>query len=182
MRSISLRDLKLADCLKHLNEIEIIHPSNDELVKSVLEQIGFNTKQGIDYIPSNHRDMKQHAAVGFQVIGEYNVDPKYNKYIDTIDRCIVAGLTDISLAKDMAGLMGRGYNYRNEDEFTGKINGRKKQENDPRYYTDQELLDMGFSEGDDDEDDYYEIEDSCEDITRQIEELQTVKELVRGCK
>lgn len=176
MRNISLRDLKLADSLAHLNEVEMIHPSNDALVNSVLESIGFNTKQGVQYVASLHRDMQGKAAVGFQAIGEYNVDPKYRGFIDTIDRVIVAGLTDISLAKDMAELMGKRYNYKNQDEEDVKKN---KKPNDPRYYSDSELLEMGYTSGDE-EDEYEETEPDCELITSQINALNEIKIAVRG--
>ena len=176
MRNISLRDLKLADSLSHLNEIELIHPQNEDKVKAVLAQIGFDVRQKIDFIPSYHRDMSGKAEVGFQVIGEYDVDPKYNKFIDTIDRVVVAGYTDINLAKDMAELMGRKFNYKNEDEGDYKA-GRKPA--DPRYYSEEELLELGYTTGED-EDVYDDVDNSCEALTSQIEALQTVKEMLRG--
>lgn len=176
MRNVSLRDLKLADTLSHLNEIEMIHPENDALVHEVLRQIGFDTRQGIEYIPSYHRDMTGKAAVGFQAVGEYKVDPKYNKFIDITDRVVVAGMTDINLAKDMAELMGKRYNYNNQDYEDGK---GKKRSNDPRYYSDEELLEMGYTEPEE-EDVCDVVEDNCEAIESQIKALEEIKVMLRG--
>ena len=93
MRNISLRDLMLADSLSHIkSEVELINPKNDVVVNYVLTEIGFDVRQPVEYIPSFHRDMQGKAAVGYQAVGEYMVDPRYNKFIDTMDRIIVAGL------------------------------------------------------------------------------------------
>lgn len=175
MRNISLRDLMLA-LPQFKNEIEVIHPDNDEVVFAALDAIGFDSRRGIEYIPSNHRDMQGGEGVGFQAVGEYNPDPKFKKYLDTIDRVIVAGMTDISLAKDMAELMGKRFNYNNQDE---EVVSRKRP-NDPRYYSEQELLDMGYSEGDEVEEYDGEVMENQNSISEQIATLEAVRVMLRG--
>lgn len=177
MRNTSLRDLKLADLLSHLTEVEIINPKNDELVKSVLQQIGYDTRQPIEYTVSNHRDMQGKSAVGFQVIGEYNTDPKYKHFLDTVDRVVVAGLTDIHLARDMETLLGKRFIYRNEDETENKT-----RENDPRYYTPEQLAEMGFTGMEQDDEDYSEgvVDSDYDMITSQIMALEAIKKSLRG--
>lgn len=175
-RVLSLRDLRLADSLKHLNELDIIHPKNDKLVCEVLEMIGFNTKQGIDYIASNHRDLQNKTGVGFQVIGEYNVDPKYRNFVDTVDRIIICGLTDITLAKDMANLMGRSYANNKQQDTDGKS---RKKPDDPRYYSEEQLLEMGYTTGDEEEE-YESVEEDYELVTSQINTLNEIKVTLRG--
>ena len=179
MRNISLRDLMYGvDSLSDIkSEIDLINPANDERIKAVLEEIGFNTKQGIDYIPSNHRDMRNNVAVGFQVVGEYNTDPSMKHFLDTTDRIVVAGMTDVHLAKDMAELMGKRYTYKNQDEDDIK---ERKRPNDPRYYSEEELIEMGYTSGNENEIEYDDVETNCDSISSQIAALQIAKELIRG--
>ncbi len=182
MRNTSLRDLKLADTIAHMSELDMIHPNNDKVIKAVLETIGYDVKQKIDFIPSYHRDMQGKAAVGFQVLGEYNLDPKYDKFVDTIDRVVKAGYTDPHLARDMAELMGKRFSYKNEDEIDVKSN----LEDDPRYYTEAEKKAMGFTGFDEDssEEDFLSehggAERDCDMISSQIAALQALKVAVRG--
>lgn len=177
MRNISLRSLMLAEELSHIkNEVELIHPSNDEVVKKVLAAIGFDVRHGVEYIPSFHRDMSGKAAIGYQAVGEYNVDPKYNKFIDTLDRVIVAGLTDASLAREMSNLLGKRLSYKNDDPLG---DARERVLDDPRYYSEAELLELGYTMGSD-EPEYDAVEDDYESISAQIKVLEDVRDSVRG--
>ena len=174
MRSLSVRDILKA--LPHFkNEMDVINPANDMEVFAVLDAVGFDTRQGITYIVANHRDMGKNTGVGYIAIGEYNVDRKYNKFVDVVDLTIIAGLTDISLAKEMAILSGKRFAYNNKDEYDI---GPKKRKPDPRYFSDEQLLEMGFSEGNDEEE-YDDVDNSYEVITAQIETLQGVLDAVR---
>lgn len=181
MRNISLRDLMLAEELSSIkNEIVLINPNNDKLVFSVLQQIGFDTKQEVNYVPSLHRDMQGKIAVGFQAVGEYDTDTKYRPFIDTLDRVIISGMRDISLAKDLIELMGKRYPYRNDDEAEGKS---RKRNNDPRYYSDQELLDMGYTSGEEDEEETVEyVQEDYETVSKMIKTLEEVRDQIRGVK
>jgi hypothetical protein len=185
LRAISFRDLKLA-LPQFKNEVEMLHPYNDVAMLGALEAIGFDIKQPINYEASYHRDMQQSAAVGFRAVGEYNLDPKYKNFLDVMDRIIVVGLTDPTFAKELNELHGKSYTYRNDDEYTGKL--PRKKPNDPRYFTEQELLDMGYT-GDEDEPEYEEYlsasekraeAEKTETLTKQIAELENVRIMLRG--
>lgn len=168
MRAISLRDVLVAEELSHIkNEIELIHPDNDELVKSVLEQVGFDVRHGIQYIPSLHRDMQNKVAVGFQAIGEYSTDPKYKQFMDTFDRVVIAGMQDASLGREMAYMMGQQFKFNDDPEA------------DVKSYTEAELNAMGFTDGNEDE----YVDDDPEDsdrISREIEQLKMICVSIRG--
>lgn len=107
-RVISCRDLQLITGLSHLTEIEMIHPSNDALVNSYLEQLGFDLDYALEYVPNNHRDMQGNTGVGFRIIGEINLNRKHMNavYTDTITRMAAAAYTDRSLTTELATLAG----------------------------------------------------------------------------
>lgn len=177
MRSLSARDILLA--LPHLkSEVALIHPKNDAEVFAVLDAVGFDTRQGVEWIVAHHRDMQNNIGVGFIAVGEYNTDPKFKNFIDTTDRIIIAGMLDPSLGRSMEEMMGRRHQYRNEDEQDVKS---RKRPNDPRYYSDEELIAMGYTDGEesDDSGEGY-VEDSYDAIRSQITALEGVRKQLRG--
>lgn len=107
-RVMSFRDLLLVPALSHLNEIEMLYPYNDSLINSVLDQLGFNINAAILYVPANHRDIRNKTGVGFRAVGEITQDRSFlNSSLCTpVDRAISASFSDMSLAKEMAKLMG----------------------------------------------------------------------------
>jgi hypothetical protein len=177
MKVISFRDILICDELRHVkNEILLLHPDNDEIVKELVEQIGFDITQPISYEASKHRSLDGRVGVGFQVIGEYSRNKRYAKFLDTTDRIIVAGLSDVSLAREMNSIMGKRNTYSNEEE-SGVGSGNYKR--DKRYYSEQELLDLGYSE-DIEEDSTEYLEDDWESVMAQIEQLENIKNQIRG--
>lgn len=177
MKVLSLRDLMLCEELSHIpNEVTLIHPSNDKLVASLIEQLGYNINKAWHYEPSFHRDMQNKTQVGFMLVGEYNTDPKYRHLMDMTDRLVIAGMVDPSLAKEMLEIQGKRFNYKNDDEIDFKS---RQKPNDPRYYSEDELLEMGYSMGEV-EDEYDSVEDNCDAVTSQINALLAVRFDLRG--
>lgn len=174
-RVISCRDLLLAEELSHIkNQIELIHPKNDDLVKSILNEIGFDTRHVFEYLASNHRDMQGNTGIGFICIGDINRDKRFKQFLDTHLRIVAAGIGDISLGKEMASLQGRSYNYnKNENEDSGKK--RKKPSTDD--FTDEDLLEMGYTTGD--ESDEY-VEPDYEENLAELKQLENLKNLIRS--
>lgn len=155
MKCISFRDLLVADALKHLNEIEMLSPENDELMKSVLVQCGMDVDYDIQYIPTKHRDMQGKVAVGFQAVGDININRNVlNSCVsDVTDRMVAASYQDPSLTRELAGMMGNTINYKSlleaEDAF--------------------------------DETEYVEpLEEDYEWVTKQIKQLQDIHDVIRG--
>ena len=180
MRATSLRDIMLADSLKHIkSEVLLINPANDSLVSKVLEQIGYDIKQPWEYVPSKHRCMGNKISVGFMVVGEYSRDPKHRHFLDTTDRVIVAGMGDASLAREMSALQGRKNTYKGDDKWD---DGSRAKKDDIRYYSDEELLALGFT-GDSEDSDEFEgeyLERDWEENLRAIQVLKETLELIRG--
>jgi hypothetical protein len=180
MKVLSFRDLMVCEELSHIkNEIELLHPSNDALVNSLLVQIGFDTKKNILYEASKHRDLKGHVAIGFCACGEYSTDPQYRKFLDVTERTVVAGMTDPSLGREMAAMQGRKNVYRNDEDKWD--DGSRAKADDPRYFSEAQLLEFGYTMGDpeDELDDGYYIEASWEEDLRAIKQLESVHDAIR---
>jgi hypothetical protein len=183
MKVLSFRDLMVCEELSHIkNEIELLHPSNDSLVNSLLVQIGFDVAREVFYEASKHRDLQGVVAVGFCACGEYARDVKYRQFLDTTDRIVIAGMNDPSLAREMALSQGTSHSYRNDDDKWD--DGSRAKKDDVRYYSDQELLDLGFT-GDKEEIDEFEgeyIERDWEENLRAIQVLKETRDLIRGVR
>lgn len=179
MRATSLRDIMLADNLKHIvSEVLLIDPKNDSEVLVVLEQIGYDIKQPFEYVPSRHRDMNNKVAVGFMVVGEYSREPKYRHFLDTTDRVIVAGMADPSLGREMSAMQGRKNTYKSEDKWD---DGSRAKKDDPRYYSEAELLEFGFTTGEEEGDEFSGeyLEKDWEETLRAIKQLEEIRDDVR---
>lgn len=181
MRATSLRDIMLADSLKHIkSEVLLISPENDVAVLAVLAQIGYDVKQPFEYVPSKHRDLRNKIGIGFQVVGEYSRDPKFKSFLDTTDRVILAGMLDPSMGRELSTMQGRKNTYKGDDKWD---DGSRAKASDPRYFSDQELLDLGWTKGDDEDGEYASaeyIEETWEQDLRAIKQLQDVLDIVRG--
>jgi hypothetical protein len=155
MKSISFRDLQLADELKHLNEIEMLHEDNDLVMSVVLLQCGFDINKPIRYIPSKHRDLRGKIAVGFQACGEVSLSEnlRHSPVMDITDRMIATAYTDPSLTREMASMMGNTVNYK----------ALLEQEDIP-------------------EDEEYDEppEEDYEWVTSQIKQLEDIRKQIRG--
>lgn len=180
MKSISFRDLIVCDELSHIpNEVILMHPSNDNLVKSILVQIGFDVKKDILYEVAKHRDLRGNVAVGVIACGEYSTDPKYKKYLDVTERIVVASMHDASLGREMASLLGKKNTYKNTDDQWN--DGSRARPNDPRFYSEAELLELGYSADSEDADEFEGeyLEKDWEDVLRAIKKLEEVRDDLR---
>lgn len=179
--NISFVDLRLADTLSKFNSIEMLDPAKDVLVNAVLEQLGFDITKEIEYLPSKHRSMSGVVSIDFQACGEMNRDRKYNHLRDVTMRTVCAGMSDISLAREMALLQGNKATYRSDEKWD---DGSRAKVNDPRYFSEEQLLEYGFSMGDEDSDplEGLYIEANWEDDLRAIRQLEDIRNTIRGVK
>ena len=179
--NISFVDLRLADTLSKFNSIEMLDPAKDGIVNAVLEQLGFDINKDIEYLPSKHRSMSGVVSIDFQACGEMNRDRKYNHLRDVTQRTVVAGMEDISLAREMALLQGNKATYRSDEKWD---DGSRAKVSDPRYFSEEQLLELGFTTGEDENDPYesFYIEKNWEDDLRAIKLLEQIRDDIRGVK
>lgn len=179
MKSLSFRDLLKCEELAHIpNEVILMHPSNDALVNSILVQIGFDIKKTVLYEVAKHRDLSGAVAIGAIACGEYSTDPQYKKFLDVTERTVVAGMVDPSLGREMALMQGRKNIYKNSDDKWD--DGSRAKADDPRYYSEAQLLEFGYTQGVEEETDggYY-IEATWEEDLRAIKQLESVRDTIR---
>lgn len=114
MKIISFKDLQLCTKFAGMNEIEMLALSNDDDMAWVLDQIGFDIEYPVSYIPRVHRSMQNTVALGFQAVGEINMN---SSYIDSpmctlTERMIASAYIDPSLTRELSKLMGMRVNLR----------------------------------------------------------------------
>jgi hypothetical protein len=151
-RVFSFRDLQLIPELSEYNEIELLHPSMDDLVNSFLSQLGFNIHQSVLYVPALHRDMQGNVGVGFRAVGSITTSREFlnSKLCSPIERLIAASTYDMSLTKELSKLMGSSVSL--------------------------------FTRADGEDPDFPEelVEPDCEDISNQIAMLEALRDDIRG--
>lgn len=93
----------------------------DVKVNKYLAQLGFNIKLPILYVPARHRDLSGHVQMGFRAVGEVTDDPKWldHPLCNTTEHIIFRARTDMSLAKELARMLGSGIKF-GEDDSDGE--------------------------------------------------------------
>lgn len=116
---ISFSDLKLIPELSHLNEIQMLHPTNDELMLTYLDKIGMDCEYAVEYLPSKHRNMQNNVVLGFQAVGELQCGLAFvnSVFCSTVERIAIASYQDRSLTQELAGMMNNtlDFNSFNDD-------------------------------------------------------------------
>lgn len=108
MKHISANDLSLIPSLSHFNQFDILNPANDCVVNPVLYEMGFAIDLGLCYTVAHHRRLTGEVCTGFLILGEVRTDREFrlSPWCSVEDRMICAGKTDISLARELAGMSG----------------------------------------------------------------------------
>lgn len=150
MKSISALDLQLIPELSHLNIFEIVHPDNDDLVAPFLYEFGMDMNKGVEVVCSHHRRLNRQAATSFVFVGEVRTDNAFrlSPFCSVEDRLIMAGKTDLSLAKELASMANvaqtnYGVSFALDNEEAGELHQDK--EDIDRIESELELLETMLS-------------------------------------
>lgn len=156
-RVISFSDLKLAEELSHLNSIQMCHPSNDELMFSVLDQLGMDCQYAVEYLPSQHRNMQGKVVIDFQATGELQLQRSFvDSYLcSPIERNIAYGYTDLSLSEALASTSWTNPDY---DAFH-----QEEMSEECELFMDQQQDTFDY-----------------EFVGKQIEQLRSIRDTLRG--
>lgn len=110
-RVISFRDIKrCVPYFRDMTEVEMLHPEHDAHMQDVLQAMGFDIHEGVEYVANNHRDMLGNVGVGFRAVGI--IDPNNREFLnsrlaDNYDRMAAAGRSgNVDLADELSKLMG----------------------------------------------------------------------------
>lgn len=152
-RSMSFRDLRLIPTLSKYNEIELLHPSLDAVINNCLGQLGFDLNYAVQYIPSKHRDIQGKVAVGFRAVGEISNDRAFinSPLCSLTERLVAAAQKDPSLTRELSQLMGNSIN------LTGEDSGEEAEEFPIEL-----------------------VESDCDEVAKQILNLETIRDAIRG--
>jgi len=109
VRSLSFRDLLKIPALSGYKEIELVSPKMDHIVAPWVHVLGIDTNFPVEYMANIHRDMSGKVDAGYRVVGEVRTDDAYlnSGLCDQVERIIIAGKFDMSLARELAELMNQ---------------------------------------------------------------------------
>jgi hypothetical protein len=157
MRVFSFRDLKIIPQLSHMTERDMLKLENDEVILPILEELGFDIRYPILYVPSKHRDLQGKVGVGYRACGTITTNREFlNSHLcEPIDRVIATAQYDMSLTEQLSQLMGT-----SSIDFSQSVSSMD-------YGEDNVLAD------DDVEPDYEEIE-------LQLRMLEMIRDEIRG--
>jgi hypothetical protein len=113
MKVISAYDLLLAEPLQDMNQFDLVHLDNLELVHSVLELLGFDTTKAVHAYPAQHRTMKNEVKIGYLFAGEHNFAREHIKggYSTLEDVMLAAQAQDKSLYEELYAMNSRCSGY-----------------------------------------------------------------------
>lgn len=118
-RHMGLADLKLLfpDTLGKYSEAELINLSMDSVMLPCLEQVGFDTRKPIVYVPNKYRTLDKKVIVGFRACGTITTNRAFlnSKMASAVDRILAASTYDMSLAKEMCAMIGSNIQLRDDD-------------------------------------------------------------------
>lgn len=105
-KSLSFRDLLKFPALSGYKELQLALPEMDNTIEPYVYALGIDTREPVEYVANNHRDLSNGTGIGIRVVGEIRRDSAYinSPLCDLIDRIIVAGIKDASLAEEMENL------------------------------------------------------------------------------
>lgn len=105
-KAISMRDIMKFPQFKEIHELQLAHPSFDKAIAPFVHLLGIDTRQSVEYIVNNHRDLSNNTGIGIRIVGEIRRDAEFVKspVCDLVDRIVIAGLKDVSLAEEMESL------------------------------------------------------------------------------
>jgi len=113
MYNISVSDLLKLDDFKHLNEVQLIHPDNDEKVLNHARTAGMDICGGYEYSASQHKNMTDKVVVGYRLIGELTNAPSFrtSPFCTSEIRTLSHLRRDVSLTQEMVKLSGGCFSY-----------------------------------------------------------------------
>lgn len=113
MKVISSFDLLRIEALSHLTIFDIINPANDSIVNPFLAIMGIDLDYGVNYYVAYHRTLSNETKVGYVLAGELQCNRAFvnSPWCSAMDRLIISGYNDRSLAYDLMLMNGTSVDY-----------------------------------------------------------------------
>lgn len=167
-RTFSMRDVLYVldpSGSRGLSEQALLSVHMDDEVNAVLAQVGFDINEPIEYLPSNHRDMRGIVGIGFRAVGTVTKDPAWldSPLCDTMERIIFEYRRHPSLAKEMCHMLGSHVDLTSHASEDGS-----------EYCTEaEERIKAKTLKG--------QLEPQYRAAEERINQLEDLREMVRGC-
>jgi len=113
MFNISCSDLLKLDDFAGMNEVELIHPKNDEIVLNHARTAGMDITGGYEYSASQHKNMFGKTVIGYRLVGELRNDSTFRSSLFCTPevRTLSHLRRDVSLTQEMVKLSGGCFSY-----------------------------------------------------------------------
>jgi hypothetical protein len=110
---ISCSDILKLDDFSGMNEVQLIHPDNDEKVLNHARTAGMDITGGYAYEASQHKNMFGKTVVGYRLIGELTNAPSFraSPFCTSEIRTLSHLRRDVSLTQEMVKLSGGCFSY-----------------------------------------------------------------------
>lgn len=110
---ISAYDLLLADPLKGMNQFDLCHLDNADVVYSTLAALGFDINKPVHIFAAQHRTMTNVVKIGYMFAGEHNFAREHIKgpYSTLEDVMLAAQAQDKSLYEELYAMNSRCSGY-----------------------------------------------------------------------
>lgn len=111
-KAVSMRDVLL--CLdnlghKNMNEVMMLQPDMDAVVLPILHELGIDVRKDIYITAVKHRDLQNNVGIGYRYYGTIRSDRQWvnSPLCDLTERVAISAFTDLSLTRELCGLMGK---------------------------------------------------------------------------
>lgn len=106
---VSMRDFLRIPAFYGYREIDLIHPSMDEVLKPYAAFFGIDVEYPVEYLVNNHRDLFNQTGIGYRMVGSIRCDREFinSPMSDITDRIAVSGYSDPSLTRELGMLVNR---------------------------------------------------------------------------
>ena len=111
-KSISMRDV--LKCLEYVgkgkyNEVTLLNKENDPIVIPILHELGIDVRKSIHIMAVKHRDLQDNVGIGYRYYGTIRTDRQWinSPLCDLTERVAISAFTDLSLTRELCGLMGK---------------------------------------------------------------------------
>lgn len=99
-----------------ITERELLNPAWDEKVKSILWDLGIDTRFEFNVRANNYRDLNDKSGVGFRYVGEMRQDKAWTsgKGCSFMERISIISDTDSGFARELAEMVGSSVDFTEE--------------------------------------------------------------------
>ena len=95
--------------IKGYNEASLLPKDMDSIVLPILHELGIDVRKDIYITAVKHRDLQNNVGIGYRYYGTIRSDRQWvnSPLCDLTERVAISAFTDLSLTRELCGLMGK---------------------------------------------------------------------------